>query len=418
MMKFSLWISRRLRLRGADGSANSTGVVIAVTGVALAVIILEFTLAVVLGFKDQITRKLMGFDGQVSVLPAYDSTTDKTAPYISMNHELANTISAIIPGAGTELVFRQPGILKTDDNFAGIIFNAHDNNHDVSFEKGNIIDGEFPDYSISGNHNKIVISSTTARDLGLMVGDKVYSCFFINGAIKSRRHEIAGIYESNFGEYDKTVAYSSLSALQKIAGVDSLTGTYISIGNIPLNDIVRSSAALQEALIHAYQEGRISHLYPVDNVKHSGAVYFNWLELLDTNVIVIFILMLCVAGFTLVSSLFIIILERISMIGILRSLGATKRQIRNIFVNMALRLVGMGMAIGNIIGIGAILIQEHYSLLPLNPDMYYLRHVPVEIDWWWIVWLNIGIMVSSWCVLILPSRLASSVSPAKTMRFE
>ena len=147
-------------------------------------------------------------------------------------------------------------------------------------------------------------------------------------------------------------------------------------------------------------------------------LYFNWLELLDTNVVVILILMALVSGFTLVSCLFILILERVNMIGTMKALGATNAQISHIFVNLAERLVAIGLIIGNIIGIGFLLLQSHFQFLTLDADAYYLNYVPVEINWWYILLLNFGIIIASYLMLLLPSQLVSKISPATAIRYE
>lgn len=419
-MSFTFWISRRLRLNGDKHGANATGVVIAVTGVALAIIIMLLTVSIVIGFKQQVTARVLGFDGQLWVLPDYNYAQASSATTLSLDSQLDSIIQATIPGATTSMQFNQPGILKTDTDFAGVYFCGFDRAHDLTFERGNMVKGEYPDFTVAENSNKVVISNPTAKSLGLDVGDKINACFFITDAIKSRKFEIAGIYESGFGDYDRIIVYGAMPTLQRIAAADSLSGTKLSI-ILPkgYNEHIQQTAeALQTALLDRYQNGNMDKLYPVDNVEHTGAIYFNWLSLLDTNVVVIFILMICVSGFTLISSMFIIILERIPTIGILRSLGSTRKQIRSIFVNMTMKIVGIGMLIGNAVGIGLIYVQHQYNLLKLDPNMYYLRYVPVDINWMNILYLNIGVVVVSWLILILPSRVASGISPAVTMRFE
>jgi lipoprotein-releasing system permease protein len=419
-MKYTFWISRRLRLGGAQGGSSKVGVVIAVTGVALALIIMEFTIAIVLGFKHEIQRKLVGFDAQVSVMPPYDYGSNRCEGYITYTDTLEEAIKAQIPRAETVLTLRQPGMLKTDDNFAGVFFIGRSANKDFSFEKANMVEGEWPDYNDEESENKIVISRPTANSLKLAVNDKVNACFFNNDAIKSRRYVVAGIYESNFGEYDNTVVYSSLAAMQSVADVESNQGTSVElwrVSDIP-DEITAAADSLQDALLMAFQQNKLQDVHPVTGITTTGAIYFNWLSLLNTNVVVIFILMICVAGFTLISSLFIIILERIRTIGILRSLGASKRAVRQIFINMALRLVGMGMIIGNAVGIILLLIQQKTGIIALSPEMYYLKAVPVEISVLYFVLLNIGVAFVAWLILIVPSHFASSVDPSNAMRYE
>lgn len=254
--------------------------------------------------------------------------------------------------------------------------------------------------------------------LNLGVGDKVFSTFIFDETVKLRRHTVAALYESNFGEYDNTVVYASLRGLQRVAGIDSLTANRLDIRGLDTDDIAAEAAALQTELIQAVALGELPHHYPVDNIEHTGAMYFTWLALLDTNVVVIFLLMLAVAGLTLVSSLFILILERVPMIGVLRAMGAPKSTVRGIFVDLAMRLVGVGMLIGNVLGIGLLLIQKFTDAIPLDPAMYYLSSVPVEIRPWAFLTLNVGVAVAAWLILVLPARLASGIDPAKAMDYD
>lgn len=419
-MNFPFWISRKLKLNASNHGANTTGVVIAVTGVTLAIVIMLLTIAIVLGFKHQVTQRVMGFNGEIWVLPDYKYSEASSASTLALDSVISSNIQAVAPGASTSIQLSQPGLLKTDNDFAGVYFTGYDSNHDFSFERANIIEGKLPDFYDPDNSNKIVISASTGKALGLALGDNINACFFVDEAIKSRKFEIAGIYESGFGDYDRTIVYAPLSTLQRIVGADSTEGTKLTVILPPQakDHIEETAEDLQELFLEQYRSQQIDKLYPVDNVRHTGAIYFNWLSLLDTNVVVIFILMICVSGFTLVSSMFILILERIPTIGILRALGATRRQIRMIFIYLTMKIVGMGMLLGNTIGLSLIWLQNKFNIVTLDPDMYYLRFVPAEFNAEYTVYLNIGVAIVSWLILILPSRVASHISPAVTMRFE
>lgn len=410
-----LWISRRMRL-GTDGTA--VGTVIAVTGVALALTVMELTLGIVVGFKDEIKRKLMGFDAQISIEAAYDPYTRTQAATIAPSSALMDIVGDEAPGAESRLVLRLPGILKTDSDFEGIVFVGQSPESDFSFERGNIVEGSWPDYASDSCRNDIVISRATASALGLAVGDKVYSTYIIDEAVKMRRNTVAAIFEADFGEYDRTVAYASLAALQSIAGLDPDEGNRLELRGMPEEMISPAASKIESAMLAAMGNGTLDAYYPVQTVEQSGAIYFNWLSLLDTNVAVIFCLMLCVAAFTLVSSLFILVLDNVPAIGILRSMGASRRLIRSIFVDLGMRIVLRGMIAGNILGLGLLLIQKYTRMIPLDPEAYYLNCVPVEIRPWSFVALNIGVALAAWLVLWIPARTASSVDPAKTINFE
>ena len=421
-MNISLFIARRLQIKGTKRDTSSSSTFIAVTGVAIAIIVMILTISIVLGFKHQIREKVIGFDAQITVNPEIDFSTGVEKQSISFSDSLFKIIDSTIirhnPNAKVSLSVKQPGILKTDENFVGLIFKGIGKDSDTQFARKNIVDGCFPDLACDSSKNKIVISSTTANALKIAVGDKINTYFFTNDQLRTRRFEIAGIYNSNFGEYDKLIAYASLSTLQRIAMLDSISGTSIEISQINNEDIQDCAIALENAINQAVYEQKLGHLYHVDTVLRTGAIYFNWLDLLDTNVVVILILMGCVAGITLISCLFIIILERVRTIGLLKALGATNSQIRLIFISMALRLVLRGMIIGNIISLALVYIQDIYRVIPLDPEAYYLSYAPVEINWSYILALNIGIIIISSLILIVPSHLVSKISPSQTMRYE
>lgn len=417
-MRFPLFMVRKVK-PGRAGRNSLTSATIAVVGVSIAVIVMELAIAVVLGFKQEIKNKVSGFDAQVTVSP-YISGEISTINdiYLSLNDTLGNVIESTVPGVKATLSLKQPGILKTDNDFAGVLFKGYGANHGYEFEKSNIVEGCIPDYSVDENKNKIVISRLTANSLKLGVGDKINTYFFTNENLRARKFEVAGIYDSKFSDYDRLIAYASLPVLQRVAGIDTLSGSAIELRGITPDSIVSVSDRLQQRLITATHARELSRFYEVNNITRSAAIYFNWLDLLDTNVVVILILMACVAGITLVSCLFIMILERVKMIGLLKALGATNAQIRRIFIYLAQRLVLRGVLIGNAIAIGVILLQAHYRIIPLDPDAYYLSYVPVEINPWDFLALNIGVIIVSVLILIIPSHIASNISPTQTMRYE
>ena len=416
-MKFELYIARRLRLKNYNGSKqNSPSISIAVIGVALAIVIMMIAIVVVLGFKHEIRDKVMGFDAQITI--SNSDYTEKDKSYITFNDTLKSIINTTIPNGQISLSIKQPGILKTDNDFMGIVFKGMDKNYDWKFISDNLTSGSIPNYNDENNQNKIIISKIISSSLKLKIGDKIYAYFFENNKIRTRRFEIAAIYETHFGEYDKLFAFSSLNTLQRLNNIDSISGNSVEIRNLPISEIENASYNLQDSLIQACYTNKLSSLHRVDTVYNTGALYFNWLDLLDTNVIVILILMSLVSGFTLISSMFIIILERVNMIGIMKSLGATNTQIRRIFIYLTERLVIKGILWGNAIALTIIFLQTKFKLIPLDPEAYYLNYVPTEINWWYILLLNTGVIIISGLILILPSHLISTISPAKTIKFE
>lgn len=425
-MKVEFFLAGRMRLSPASGSKRSAGVVIAVTGIALAMAVMLVSVAVMLGFKHQIREKVMGFDSQLTIVAqtaraagAADESAD--APIVRFTPQLKAIIeSALPPDARMSLTARRPGILKTDSAFTGVLLKGLSSDAGAPFIESCITRGSMPDFSADSTLYNIVVSETVAKQLNLKVGSRIYGYFFNGAQPRARRLTVKGIYDTHFGDYDGLYVFGSIEMLRRMCGLGSDTGSAIEITGLKSDEeIDECGRILSSALMQGYYDGTTDRtLYTVANVHDTGALYFNWLSLLDTNVVVILLLMGLVAGLTLVSSLFIIILERVSMIGILKALGAGNRLIERTFIIVAERLVVRGLAIGNAVGLGLIIVQRQWHLLPLNPEAYYLDYVPAEINWWWVLGLNLAVVAVAALVLILPSRIIATLSPASSMRYE
>ncbi len=421
-MNIAPWIAGRLRIGKGTSRSARTGAVIAVAGVAIAVAVLEFTLAIVSGFRSEIRAKVLGFDPEISITPAYDPETGRYDDVIADDGSLTEIVNEEFPDMTVALSLRKPAVVKTDSDFVALYFTGFDGTaHDFSFERSCVTEGTWPDFTNDSTANDIVLSTSTAARLGLGVGNRpmLYFVGADNGSnIRARRARVVALFNSRMAERDRSMAYASMQMLQSVGGVASDVGSALEIRGCGVDSAAVRAERLQNRLAAMWQQGEIELLYPVDSVTRSGAIYLNWLDLLDTNVVVIFILMLLVAGSTLVAALFILVLDHISTIGLLRSLGATRATVRSIFVAASMRLVVRGMIIGNIIGLSLLIIQKTTSVVPLDAEMYYLDHVPVSINWVHLIILNAGILVAAWLILALPSRVAAGVDPARTMRYE
>lgn len=307
-MNVSLLIARRLSLKRDNGDHNgnrrSPAVTIAVAGIALSITIMLLTLAIVPGFKHQITRKVMGFDAQVTMHPVQSTAGyegAETQP-VAFTPELADMIASQLPAGGkAELTIRQPGILKTDEQFAGLVFKAFDGDMADSFIAENLEAGGIPDYGCDSMRYHIVISHTTADALGLSRGDKVNGYFFTGNNLRTRRFTIAGIYNSHFNEYDKLLAFMSMDAARALTGMSENEGSAIEIRGLEPEDIEPVRMAMQKVATDAFYDNATNCYLAVNDVYEQDPMYFNWLDLLDTNVIVILVLMGCVAAVTLIS---------------------------------------------------------------------------------------------------------------------
>lgn len=417
MKIFEWFVAKRLRLN-KDFSGISQSNIIAITGIAITFIVILLSFAIVTGFKNEIRNKVIGFDSQITITPTSNNEI-YNSEYIYNSDTLISILhTCITKEANISLLLNTSGILKTENNYKAVIFKGVDNNYNWSFIQENLINGKIPDYTDDANNYNIIISDIISNKLQLGVEDNIYAYFFIDGNIKSRKLKISGIYDSNFSEYDDIYVFTPISFTQKINNVNN-TGNCIEINKIENhNDIEHISTIIQDSIFNAYNNNLIRDFYEVKNIYQRGAIYFNWLELIDMNVIIILILMSLISGFTLISSLFIIILEKVNMIGIFKSLGATNNQIRHVFIFIMEKLILKGLIIGNLIGLILIFIQKELHIIPLNAETYYLNFVPIDISINTIILINLGIIIGSALILIIPTHIISKISPIKTIRHE
>lgn len=413
-MSFASFIAHRLGFKSAENKNSSPGVVVGYIGVALAIAIMLIAVAVVNGFKKEIKNKLVGFNAEITITAASQNGVTEG---IRLTDSLRNLITEIAQEADITLTARQPAIFKTESDFQGIILKGIDNNSNQQFYADNLIEGSLP--GANNETNSVIISSVTASRLGLNTGDKVITHFFDGNKIRTRNLLITGIFDTHFHEFDDAVAFTTMEMIQNLCKVDSLTGTSVEIRNIGIEQADRTAAMISSAMFERTLHDTSNPMaYEISTVNKSCIQYLNWLSLLDTNVIVIIILMACVASFTLISSLFILILERVNTIGLLKALGSTNKQIRRIFIYITQRLVIRGLIIGNIVALGLSWLQSEFHLMPLDADAYYLNYVPVDLSWHSILIINIAAIIISVLVLILPSHIIATLSPASTLRYE
>lgn len=410
-MKTELFIAGRLRLSPGDGQRRSPAVGIAVGGVALAVAVMIITIAVVSGFKSGIREKVMGFNAAIT-LAAVPELSD-SLPLVSLQPQLSEAISEACPGASVARVLTQPTILKTPEQFAGVNLVAYDEGHDFAFERSNLLEGTLPE-----KPTDLLISRDTAGKLGLKPGDKLDACFFLDNGLKMRRLTVSGIYSSNFGDYDRLTAYVPFAMLQRLRRITEGGADRIELRGIAMDSVQTAATTLHARLLPLYDNLQLTAPMSLLTVFDAGAMYFNWLALLDANVVVILIIMALVSGFTLISCVFILILQRVRMIGILKSFGATNRQVRRIFELLGVKVVLPGMLYGNIVGLGIVFAQWKWHLLPLDPEAYYLAYVPMQLTITQILAVNLGALLLAALLLLVPATMVSRISPATTMRYQ
>ena len=413
-MNYPLFIARRLSL-AAGGKKNAPAVTVAVAAVALSVAVMIASVSIVLGFKQEIRNKVVGFNGHISLYasPVSPDEDNIVAMIPSLKEEL-NSLPFI---TDFTLEAAVPAILKTSSDFKGVYLKGLSGDSDMRFMSQNMEEGKLVDFSHPDNKNKVVISRTAARQLGLKTGDKI-DTYFITDDVRVRRLEIVGIFNSHFDQYDDVMVYGSLPLVQQLGGIGDDQGTFIQIMTDDFDRIPEYTVVLQAKLDEALAEGHLFKHYKTDNVMNQGIGYFSWLNLLDTNVVVVLVLMMIVGCITLVSGMLIIIIEKKRFIGMMKAMGAPTVKVRRVFVYLAIRIALWGLLIGNVIVVSLMYIQERTHFMPLDAESYYIDFVPVKLSWTAVLLLNVGVLVVTYLVLILPSRFVAGISPAETMRYE
>ena len=414
-MNLELFIAKRIHFGGDNrGKISSPAIKIAMTGIALGIAAMILSVFIVVGFKKEIREKIIGFSSHVQIVNFDNNISYETQP-ICVSDSLLNSFNENETIKHAEVFATKPGVIKTDNDFQGIVFKGVDKNYDWSFFKQHLQEGNVINIADSTATNEVIISKYIADRLGLKLGDSFIS-YFIQEPVKTRKFTITGIYSTNFTDYDKLFAITNIKTIQKLNNWDN--DQYSGI-EIFLKDFDQLEHVMPELSFEMYiYKDRLGNTLLAKSVKDMNPTIFGWLQLLDTNVWVIIILMLAVSGFTMISGLLILILERTNMIGILKAIGASNANIRKVFLYVSSFLIIKGMIWGNIIALAICLLQKVFGIIKLDPATYYVTEMPVDINILYIVLINIGAFAVSMLMMIGPSYLISKISPAKSIRFE
>lgn len=416
-MNLSLYIARKL-YNNDDGShkVSRPAIRIATLGVAIGLAVVLVSVAVVLGFKHTIRDKVVGFGSHITVANFITLQTSKTAP-ISINDSIVKVLGKIDGVNHVQRYAFTQGILKTEDDFLGVTLKGVDEMFDSTFIASNMVEGYVPHFSSEKSSNKILISKIIADKLHAKVGDRLFAYFLNNGEdVRARRFTVEGIYCTNLSKYDECTCFADLYTVCRLNSWEDnqVTGAEISLTDFSLLDNT------EDIIINKVNKTHDSNgeTFCSATVKEQAPQLFSWLDLLDLNVWIIMILMVAVAGFTIISGLLIIILERTSMIGVMKALGSRNRLVRHTFLWLAMFIVGKGIIWGNILGVGICIIQHFTGIIKLDPTTYYVDTVPVELSIPLWLLINACTVVICALVLVLPSFFVSNIHPARSMRYE
>ncbi len=409
------FIARRLFSHsGTDKRVSLSAMRIATAGVAVGVAIMLVSVSVVMGFQQEIRGKLMGLGSHIQVLN-YESLGSAEMLPIAMDSALMQRVESIPHVRHVQRFCMKGGMLKTEDAFRGIMLRGVGQEYDQEFLRQHLTEGEIPQFSDSTRSGKILISHAVAAQLGLKMGDDVYSYFF-DQTIRVRKFHISGIYRTGLTDFDDRLVFTDLGTVRSLLRweADQVSGL-----EVLLDDYGHAAEALPyfTDAVNKLQDHYGAH-YTSLSLQELYPQMFSWLALMDMDVWVILVLMTCVAGFTMISGLLIIILERTNFIGVMKALGATNGQLRHLFLYFAVLIILRGMLIGNAVALCLMLVQKYTGIVQLDAEVYYVDAVPVLMDWTAYLLINLLTITASTLALIVPSYLVSNIHPARSIRFE
>ena len=415
-MNLPLFIARRIN--GSEGQRREVSrpaIRIATIGVAIGLAVMIITVSVVFGFKHTIRDKVVGFGSHIQVENYMAQQLSAPVP-ISISDSLMKVMKQLPGIRHVERYALTQGILKTDDDFLGVAFKGVGSDYDTTFLSEHIVEGEMPKFSDGQSKYPLLISRMMADKLQLKAGEKVYAYFIGNDDVRARKFTITGIYETNMTQFDQSLCFTDYNVPIRLNDwkPDQCSGAELLVDDFDQLDLVAEEVVGKVNR----QTDKYGAIITSQTIREAHPHVFQWLELLDINVWIILALMICVAGFTMISGLLIIILERTQMIGILKALGMRNKTVRHTFLWFAAFIIGRGMLVGDIIGIGLVVLQQQTGFIHLDPASYYVDTAPMELNIPIIVLLNVVTLLVSLFVLIAPSFLISHIHPARSMRYE
>jgi len=405
-MKLSLYIAKRLSLKGKK-SFSRLIVILSIVAVSISLAVMILSMATVTGFQYGIKEKVVGFGGHIEV-SKYISNLNHDYPLLAYNDTTHQELQKVEGVLDVNKVLTKPGIIKAKEDNEGIIIKGVDSNYNWEYMNRHILEGRHPDYTSNGSYNEVLISKHTAQKLKLKLGDKL-KVYFIDEKVRAMAPVIVGIYKTGLEEYDKIFALGNLKTLQRIFAKkeDKISHYEIKVANFKNYENIQR---------------QINRIIPIElqsnNAMDRNPQIFDWLKLLDLNVYIVIALMLVVAAFNVITALLILVLERVNMVGILKALGETNWNIRNIFVYKLLYINVLGLLFGNILGIGLAFIQQSTGLIKLAEETYVVNEVLIKIMPMHIILVNLGTLAISFISILIASKLVTNIQPAETIKFE
>ncbi len=405
-MNYELFLAKRIAFRQEKGELISRPIIrIALVAIALGFSVMIIAVSIVTGFKEEIRNKVIGFSSHIQISNYDENNSYETKP-VQIDPSLIRQLEKDPEVKHVQLFATKAGIVKNNDQLEGVVAKGIDNHFDWTFFQEKLVSGNI--FQVSDTKNdSILISKNLADKLELKTGDPLVM-YFIQRPPRARKFFISGIYNTGLEEFDNLYLFCDLRHLQKLNDWDSTqTGGYeITIKNF--NNLKETGERVYQLTGSELNAKTVDEIYPQ---------IFDWLGLMNINAVIIITLMIIVSGINMISALLIIILERVKMIGTLKSIGAENPSVRKIFIYLASFLIGRGLLWGNLIGLLFIFLQKQFSFFHLDQQSYYISYVPAHFSIYHILLLNVGTLFVCTLMMIIPTKIITRISPLNALRY-
>lgn len=417
-MNTELFIARKIFTEKQNHKNLSGRIVrIAVSGITIGLMVMIIAVSVTSGFKTEVKNKITAFSSHLQIVNL-DSNFSYETSAIDKNPPFRSDLPQIEGVKHIQVYATKPGIIKTDQEIHGTVIKGVGTDYDWSFFRDHLVKGTIPNYFGSTISNQVLISQKTSKLLGIKLGDPVFAYFLDSNSLhpRMRRFWVSGIYDSGVEEFDQAFMFSDIRQIQQLNNWNANQVSGIEVMLSDFDHLNTAETQIRRIINTDFAEDQVG--YKVSSVVSKNPQFFDWLSLLNTNVWIILVLMLLVAGINMVSGLLVIILEKVNMIGILKALGAKNYSIRKVFLYLSAMLISRGLLWGNALGILFCYLQAHFHLIKLDVTTYYVNSIPIRINLLYILMLNAGTMLCTVAMLIIPTLYISRISPDKAIQFE
>lgn len=408
-MNFERFIAKKISEDGSDNYAKPV-IKISYISIALGLALMIISVAIVIGFKSSVSNKIIGFASHIQIVPFDNNDSFEERP-LKLTNTLVDELRNNPVVKHFQYSARKAGVIKTEDQIQGIILKGVGPDFDKRFLLENLVDGHFPAIGADEKTDEVLISKLLADKLNLKVGDDLRTWFVIGdkGQARGRKFMISGLYKTSLEEFDNIYIIGDIQQIQRLNNWEEGE-----VGSIEI--MISEPDKIRDVAFDLYKS--IPFDMRVVTVMDEYPQIFNWLDLLDMNVIVILTLLILVASITMISTLLVLIIERTNMVGVLKAMGASNGSIRKIFLYKASYIIFRGMFWGNLIGLGFFFLQYYFQPIKLSASDYYVDYVPVELSIWSFVLLNSGTFIVCLMMLIAPSYYISRIIPASALRYQ